>query len=74
MGVWIETTTTLRVSTDLTTSPPMWGCGLKHVLDAWQNKGAPVTPHVGVWIETSVSARLLGALKVTPHVGVWIET
>ena len=34
----------------------------------------PVTPHVGVWIETSASLILHSLALVTPHVGVWIET
>ena len=33
-----------------------------------------VTPHVGVWIETSF-VKPKGIVRVvTPHVGVWIET
>ena len=33
-----------------------------------------VTPHVGVWIETALSAVTSACTVVTPHVGVWIET
>ena len=33
-----------------------------------------VTPHVGVWIETSASHLFTRLTSVTPHVGVWIET
>ena len=33
-----------------------------------------VTPHTGVWIETSVLLRAFLWRKVTPHTGVWIET
>ena len=33
-----------------------------------------VTPHVGVWIETSQGFEKFEARDVTPHVGVWIET
>ena len=33
-----------------------------------------VTPHVGVWIETSNIMRAYKNIVVTPHVGVWIET
>ena len=33
-----------------------------------------VTPHVGVWIETSDEMYSRGYTGVTPHVGVWIET
>ena len=33
-----------------------------------------VTPHVGVWIETTAIYWGSYLLKVTPHVGVWIET
>ena len=34
----------------------------------------PVTPFVGVWIETEQGGGLQGAIIVTPFVGVWIET
>ena len=33
-----------------------------------------VTPHVGVWIETTNMDEVKGKAGVTPHVGVWIET
>ena len=33
-----------------------------------------VTPHVGVWIETSKRMSISQRPCVTPHVGVWIET
>ena len=33
-----------------------------------------VTPHVGVWIETSHKQGIYRMSGVTPHVGVWIET
>ena len=33
-----------------------------------------VTPHVGVWIETSIQQQEQIPCQVTPHVGVWIET
>lgn len=36
-------------------SLPMWERGLKHRIPHREDKGAEVTPHVGVWIETSVS-------------------
>ena len=34
----------------------------------------PVTPHVGVWIETKEADAIEKLSLVTPHVGVWIET
>ena len=34
----------------------------------------PVTPYVGVWIETRSRVLQPKRLKVTPYVGVWIET
>ena len=34
----------------------------------------PVTPHVGVWIETRLYCTCRIGYTVTPHVGVWIET
>ena len=33
-----------------------------------------VTPHVGVWIETTLIPLASIQSRVTPHVGVWIET
>ena len=33
-----------------------------------------VTPHMGVWIETSSYMLVLPQALVTPHMGVWIET
>ena len=33
-----------------------------------------VAPHVGAWIETSLSLWLALLLSVAPHVGAWIET
>ena len=33
-----------------------------------------VTPHVGVWIETTQKRQRNAKPTVTPHVGVWIET
>ena len=33
-----------------------------------------VTPHTGVWIETSMMLKMLMMYFVTPHTGVWIET
>ena len=33
-----------------------------------------VTPHAGVWIETSSWWLSLLHFDVTPHAGVWIET
>ena len=55
-------------------SLPMWACGLKPNVTN-MNYMFSVTPHVGVWIETSTH-RLVehGRPRVTPHVGVWIET
>ena len=33
-----------------------------------------VTPHTGVWIETSIASIVSSESRVTPHTGVWIET
>ena len=33
-----------------------------------------VAPHVGAWIETSLTMRSAPASLVAPHVGAWIET
>ena len=34
----------------------MWECGLKHSLYGLKGTNREVTPYVGVWIETSISA------------------
>ena len=52
----------------------MWECGLKLCPCPMIFKNYPVTPHVGVWIETLFPQREAGLKRVTPHVGVWIET
>ena len=49
-------------------------CGLKLETDDIKRGDHPVTPHVGVWIETWLPYRLANPCEVTPHVGVWIET
>ena len=51
----------------------MWGCGLKRLVLV-NSFFLFVTPHVGVWIETSINCVEHINLFVTPHVGVWIET
>ena len=33
-----------------------------------------VAPHVGAWIETSLSWSIMQFVRVAPHVGAWIET
>ena len=48
-------------------------CGLKLCKEA-EKEFAPVTPCVGVWIETVRSRVLDLNPTVTPCVGVWIET
>ena len=49
-------------------------CGLKlgtRIVATWGR----VTPHVGVWIETTTDGVVKEVfVEVTPHVGVWIET
>ena len=55
-------------------SHPSWVCGLKPRYGVEHHKGQPVTPFVGVWIETSSLLNIDDALLVTPFVGVWIET
>ena len=52
----------------------MWECGLKLPTDSTNTTDFYVTPHVGVWIETSNDFVKLLISVVTPHVGVWIET
>ena len=52
----------------------MWVCGLKRKVGRPKKDTSIVTPHVGVWIETSVISSFRTEEGVTPHVGVWIET
>ena len=52
----------------------MWECGLKQHIPANYRKRLTVTPYVGVWIETTLTAGALTLDTVTPYVGVWIET
>ena len=54
-------------------SHPTWVCGLKQ----WWGEHVyrqPVTPYVGVWIETPTCDCFQNHSQVTPYVGVWIET
>ena len=55
-------------------SHPSWVCGLKLSLPAKTWRTLPVTPFVGVWIETYSEISPCFCLRVTPFVGVWIET
>ena len=55
-------------------SHPSWVCGLKRSSLASISCDYPVTPFVGVWIETYQHAAHLLLNQVTPFVGVWIET
>ena len=49
-------------------------CGLK-LFPVFPSIGPDfVTPHVGVWIETTSEELQPDEEQVTPHVGVWIET
>ena len=70
--MWIETqlALTLRYFESL----PTRECGLKprKLFDFFDVQN--VTPHAGVWIETSLMAQMAILIKVTPHAGVWIET
>ena len=55
-------------------SHPTWVCGLKRLSRGVAALLQPVTPYVGVWIETCKLLDMLGYGSVTPYVGVWIET
>ena len=55
-------------------SHPTWVCGLKPTSPDHIHQPLPVTPYVGVWIETFITNRYTGKRIVTPYVGVWIET
>ena len=74
MGVWIETAL-LDQSKEYQESHPAWVCGLKLVDEIAATGEEPVTPCVGVWIETEMRPNVRNVQpKVTPCVGVWIET
>ena len=49
-------------------------CGLKQIIRPKRNNAISVTPHAGVWIETTESFCSVLLSLVTPHAGVWIET
>ena len=55
-------------------SHPAWVCGLKQLEMLILLCVVPVTPCVGVWIETLNSIDVRSSTLVTPCVGVWIET
>ena len=55
-------------------SHPSWVCGLKQSLGQRDLHRLPVTPFVGVWIETWNGWGFVNWTRVTPFVGVWIET
>ena len=55
-------------------SHPAWVCGLKLCKRLLMVDNIPVTPCVGVWIETLISRSNGTVPCVTPCVGVWIET
>ena len=55
-------------------SHPAWVCGLKPLLYRSCRSFRPVTPCVGVWIETLCCTPNATKNRVTPCVGVWIET
>ena len=46
----------------------MWECGLKHRDSRLQRESQTVTPYVGVWIETTLTA---GALTLTTSLLMW---
>ena len=55
-------------------SHPAWVCGLKRQSAHNWRHPQPVTPCVGVWIETTIISTFPTSKDVTPCVGVWIET
>ena len=64
----------LSMALSIALSHPSWVCGLKLCERYKLEDEQPVTPFVGVWIETSPSIARPVFLPVTPFVGVWIET
>ena len=73
---WVCGLKPLRIRLRWRNSPshPSWVCGLKHNHRICLKNQEPVTPFVGVWIETFENQNELQEQKVTPFVGVWIET
>ncbi len=55
-------------------SLPMRECGLKPICWDMHRAQSQVTPHAGVWIETTQHISMPSKDFVTPHAGVWIET
>ena len=55
-------------------SLPTRECGLKQRLHRSRVIADIVTPHAGVWIETTEPKNAKTTYGVTPHAGVWIET
>ena len=72
--MWIETGIPYTLSMADFRSRLMQACGLKHILESCLKHLKIVTPHAGVWIETSFFLNQIGGVIVTPHAGVWIET
>ena len=74
MGVWIETTATIRLCHAVLVTPcvGVWIETEYSTFTIYEPK--EVTPCVGVWIETSATFTNLTSATVTPCVGVWIET
>ena len=64
-----------RLPFGLSLSLLMWECGLKQRVGLDHPiRHQPVTPYVGVWIETVGWPLRCLPPYVTPYVGVWIET
>ena len=55
-------------------SHPVWVCGLKPLFKEDEGPAIPVTPCMGVWIETDSNPENNSDSEVTPCMGVWIET
>ena len=72
MGAWIEiarNTAFVRVYP----SHPTWVRGLKYRIFTVSCKKHRVAPHMGAWIEISITKRPHLCGLVAPHMGAWIE-
>ena len=76
MGVWIETSVSVSLSS-LHSVTPCMGVWIETPPQPWLHWQRYVTPCMGVWIETTISRRLSHRWRtftVIPCMGVWIET
>ena len=73
MGVWIETSRTLKRPSK-TMSHPAWVCGLKHTSIVTVANTAESHPAWVCGLKHTSIVTVANTAEVTPCVGVWIET